>query len=151
MALTGASRLAPIPLRLAVGSACLFHAYDKLFAGPSFHHFIDQVKTLGLERPELLAHGAAWTGLAGGIMLVLGFGTRVAALLNGITIGVILWKVKLGGDPAQVLERLTNGFIGPEGYMTALVLLLACLSIVLTGAGALSLDSVLARRKDSTT
>lgn len=149
MALTGASRLAPVPLRLAVGAACFFYGYEKLFGGPAFHHFIEEVRQLGLDRAELLAYAAAWTGLAGGVMLVVGFGARVAAFLNSITIGFILWHIKLGGDPAHMLERLKNGFGGEGGYMTALVLLLACLSIVLTGPGALSLDAILARRKSS--
>ena len=53
----------------------------------------------------------------------------------------------LAGDPAHVVERIRNGFSGPDGYLVPLVLMLVCLSIVLTGAGTLSLDAFLAGRK----
>lgn len=147
MALTGASRFAPVPLRLAIGAACLYHGYQVLFEGPSFRHFIDEVTALGLPQPATLAYVAAWGALAGGVMLLMGFAARLAALVNGATLGVIVWKLHLAGDPAHVVERIRNGFSGPDGYLVPLVLMLVCLSIVLTGAGTLSLDAFLAGRK----
>lgn len=149
MALTGASRLAPVPLRLAVGATCIYYGYETLFGEKAFDAFIQRVTDLGLPRPEILAQVAAWGALAGGIMLILGFATRIAALLNGATIGVMLWKINLGGDVSRFADVLQNNFNPADGsgYLTPLVLLLACLSLVLTGPGALSLDSLLTNRK----
>jgi len=82
-----------------------------------------------------------------GIMLILGFATRVAALLNGATLAAFIWKMKLGDDPSVYVDKIQNNFAGPDGYMTALVLFLVCLSLILTGPGAMSLDGFLINRK----
>ena len=148
MALTGASRLAPVPLRIAVGAACIYYGYDKLF-GDTIENFTTAVANHGLPEPTILANVAAWGGLAGGIMLILGFATRVAALLNGATIAVFLWKERFGDDPSLYIDRIQNSFAGADGYLTPLVLLLACLSLMLTGPGALSLDGFLTHRKQA--
>lgn len=144
MALTGPARLGPVPLRLAAGAALAVHGYRWLFSA-DIDRLAQSVRDAGLPRPELLAQLAAWGAFAGGVLLVLGFATRLAALWNAGTLGVVLWRVKLGGDPiAQWRE-----FSGPGGYEYPLVLFASCLALLLLGAGTLSVDALLSPRTEN--
>lgn len=144
MAMTGASRIAPLPLRLAVGAVFLQAGYGKLFGDQGFQGFVDLVKTFDLPYPEILAQVAAWGELAGGALLVLGFVTRLAALVNAGTMAVAIWKVKLGTD---IVAGLQNNFNNTEvGYQFPLLMMAGCLALLFTGGGMLSVDGMLMGR-----
>ena len=138
MALTGPARLGPVPLRLAAGASLTAHGYHWLFAA-DIGRLADSVQRAGLPRPELLAQLSAWGALAGGVLLVLGFATRLAALWNAVTLGVVLWRFELGGDPLAHWRA----FLAPGGYEFTLLLFASCLALLLLGAGTLSVDAVL--------
>ncbi|MFM9281390.1 DoxX family protein [Paenibacillus jiagnxiensis] len=88
-------------------------------------------QSLGL--PGLLAPVVATVELVGGILLILGLGTRFAgAALTAVMIGVLL-TAKFG-----------------QGYMAMefdLIVLFASLQQVFTGAGAYSVDAAIARKR----
>ncbi|MFG0320357.1 MAG: DoxX family protein [Planctomycetota bacterium JB042] len=142
MAMTGLSRLGPLPLRLAVAAPLILHGYQKLFVN-DFSKFVESVATFGLPYSEVLAYVAAWGELGGGVLLALGFVTRLAALINAGTMVVAIWKVHMQGDFMANWQRLS----GDGGYEFPLVILGACLCLVMTGAGALSVDGALAMKK----
>lgn len=142
MAMTGLSRFGPLPLRLAVAAPLIFHGYQKLFVN-DFQPFIDTVATFGLPYSEVLAYAAAWGELGGGALLALGFITRLAALVNAGTMFVAIWKVHMAGDFMANWQRLS----GEHGYEFPLVIFGACLCLVMTGAGALSVDGALAMKR----
>lgn len=116
-------------LRMVVGIVFAAHGAQKLFSiglGGVTHMFH------GLGIP--LAHPAAIVvtivEFAAGIALILGIGTRYAALLLAIDMAVAIGKV-----------HLHNGFFASKGgYEFALTLLAACVALALTGPGSPTLS-----------
>jgi putative oxidoreductase len=124
-------------LRVAVGCVLLEHGLPKL-AHPSA--FIDTVGRLGVP----LHHVAGWLEILGelglGCLVLVGLLTRVAGVLVAIMMGLV-WGV----------VHLPHGWSPSGGFGGETALLLAVLGLVLalTGAGAWSLDGVLASRRRS--
>jgi uncharacterized membrane protein YphA (DoxX/SURF4 family) len=109
---------------------------------------IERVRHAYVERsqlPEGMANSAiqlavAWGEVVGGLALLLGLLTRVAAL------GMIIIQVG-----AILLVTGARGFVGvmDVGYEYNIALIAMCLALVLLGGGALSLDRVLRREKQA--
>jgi putative oxidoreductase len=127
-------------LRLAVGAVFIAHGGQKLFGlwgGNGLGQTAAFLTTLGLTPAYPLAILLAVTEFFGGVLLVLGWWARWAALALAIDMGVALYRV-----------HLLNGFflnwnITPghgHGIEYNVALIGALLSIALTGAGALSVD-----------
>jgi len=86
---------------------------------------------------EVAAPAAAVIELVGGLLLILGLGTRVAAALAAL--------VMLG---ALVLVHVAAGFFVADGGIELVLLLAAAAAyFVLAGPGRWSLDSVIARKR----
>ncbi|HEY3067884.1 MAG TPA: DoxX family protein [Methylomirabilota bacterium] len=90
---------------------------------------------VGVPLPTVAAIVVMVVELVGGLALILGAGTRVAAALIAIDMVVAILLVTAG-----------NGFVG--GYEFELMLLAAAVSVALLGAGALSLDRAFWPRED---
>jgi len=123
-------------LRVAVGTVFLAHGAQKLFV---FHfggvaQFFTQA---GIPLPALSAVVVTLAEFLGGLALVLGFGTRIGALLLAFDM--------LG---AIALVHFKGGFFAPRGLEYPFVLLAANIGLMLTGAGALALDNLFGRKKD---
>lgn len=133
---------APLVLRLALGAMILPHGMQKLFGalgGYGYTGTMGYFRSLGI--PALFGFLAILTEFFGGLALVAGFGTRLAALAVGITLAV-----------AAVLVHARNGFFmnwsgkqAGEGIEFFLVALAVAAALVLTGGGAVSVDGALAR------
>ena len=121
-------------LRIIVGVVFLAHGYQKVFVYG--HAGVAQgFAGMGIPAPDLTAALIAAIELLGGIALILGIGTRIAAaLLAADMLGAIL------------LVHGRNGFFLPAGAEFATTLLGASLALTLAGAGAASIDGALARR-----
>ncbi len=115
-------------LRLIVGFVFAAHGSQKLFV-QGFAAVTKTFHTLGIPHPELFAVVVTLTEFLGGIALILGFLTRLAAFALFIDMAVAVIQV-----------HLRNGFFLPRGFEYALTLLFAGLTLLLTGAGALSVD-----------
>jgi putative oxidoreductase len=121
-------------LRAVVGIVFLVHGGQKLFVF-GIHGVAGMFTQFGI--PAFLAPIVAFVEFVGGFALLLGIATRVAAALIAIDmLGAIL------------LVHGKNGFFLPNGYEFALTLLAANVALVLTGAGALALDSLFFRRDE---
>lgn len=135
----------PAVLRLAVGAIFIAHGAQKLFGvwgggGPSgTAAFFTQ---LGLSPAYPLALFVGVVELIGGLMLVIGAFTLVAALALTINMGVAVWKAHLPSG------FFLNWALIPgqgHGYEFHLVLIASLVSLMLTGAGAFSIDRRRAR------
>ena len=119
-------------LRVVTGIIFLMHGQQKLFEF-GIGGVTGMMTGLGVPAPGLMAVIITLVELVGGIALILGAFTRIAALLVAIDVLV-----------AFFLVHLPNGFFASSGGVE-LVLLLATagVTLVLTGPGAMALDSML--------
>jgi putative oxidoreductase len=120
-------------LRMVTGVILTAHGWEKLVGYREWH---DNVVSLGLPFPDVLAPLAIAGELAGGVGLVLGLLTRVAGLGAAITMAVAIATVHI----SHGLFARNNGFEFP------LLLLTSSLFFVLRGGGAASLDALWSRR-----
>jgi putative oxidoreductase len=139
----------PLVLRLAVGAVFVAHGAQKLFGvwgggGPSGTAAL--FSQLGLQPAMPLALLVGIVEFFGGLLLVAGALTMFAALALAINMGVALWKVHL---PSGFFLNwaLTPG--QGHGYEFNLTLIGALLALVLTGAGAFSIDHWRARSAEA--
>ncbi|MFM1655220.1 DoxX family protein [Brevibacillus sp. B_LB10_24] len=116
-------------LRVVLGLVFLVHGWSKFQGG------ID--KTVGffamLGLPGILAYIVAVIELVGGLLMILGLGTRV--------IGALFALVMLG---AIFTAKLSAGFLG--GYELDLILLAASICLLLAGSTMWACDSLFRRK-----
>ena len=94
---------------------------------------VDSFRTYGLPSPDAFVYAIGVLEIAGGLMLIAGLGTRLAALaLAGDMVGAIV----VSGIKEGEIVSLT---LAPAELVTMIVLLF-------TGAGSRSLDARLRRR-----
>jgi putative oxidoreductase len=118
-------------LRVVVGIVFLAHGSQKLFT-MGFAGVGRYLAGVGVPAPMPAAVVVTLVEFLGGAALVLGLATRPAALLLAFDMLVAILTV-----------HLPNGFFAPRGVEFPLSLLAANVGLVLTGAGAASLDAVL--------
>ena len=121
-----------VPLRLVVGLVFVVHGAQKLFVF-GFGGAAGFMAKVGIPLPSVAAVVVTAVEILGGLALVLGLGTRVAAALLAFEMLVAILTV-----------RLKMGFVG--GYEFELTLLAASLSLALLGAGPVSVRKIFARR-----
>jgi putative oxidoreductase len=119
--------LALLVLRVVLGAIMVGHGYSKVFGGLSEH--VHHVSNLGL--PGWLAYLSAAAEFLGGILVIAGLFTRVAAVAILINMSVAIWKV-----------HWKNGLLGQNGYQFPLSLAAMAFALILFGAGPIALDGV---------
>lgn len=110
-------------LRLFVGAVFLTHGALKLFGG--LKGFAGFLQLAGVPAPDLMAPLVAAVEFLGGVAILLGLGTRTAAILLSIVMLV-----------AMATVTLRIGFA--NGYDINLALLGGLLALLLAGPGKLS-------------
>jgi len=123
--------------RAAIGICFVIHALGKLgLVGPgNLAGFTEWLRSLGVPYPWVQARVAMLSELGGGTLLALGLFARPACLLLIFTMAV---AGRLGHRGAGYL--ITNN---PPGAEYTINLAVICFVFLLTGPGALSLDSIL--------
>lgn len=136
-------------LRLTVGGIFAVHGYSKLYGErevspaasrylgegyvqmtrPGRPAFSGMLREMGVPMPERIASFVSGVELYGGIALVLGLFTRLAALLLIGDMAVAIWRV-----------HWRHGLVGPQGAEFPLSLLGACVALLVEGPGKLSMD-----------
>jgi putative oxidoreductase len=138
LALSPVSRLAefaPLVVRVLIGAIMAAHGWQKLMGGPAnFGGFLSQ---LGVPLPALMAWVVTLVELVGGILLIVGLLSRLAALL--LTIDLVV---------AIALVKVNVGFLSVPGADLPgaeldLALIAGFLAIFLAGPGRMSLDHAL--------
>ena len=126
--------VALLVLRLVLGGVFVAHGAQKLFGsfgGPGIEGTTGFHEQLGIKPARPMAVLAGLTEFLGGILVVAGFLTPLAALA---LIGVIAVAV--------LTVNLKNGFFAANGgYEYNLVLAAIALALVLAGGGAYGLDA----------
>jgi putative oxidoreductase len=118
-------------LRVVLGVIFLAHGYQKLFVW-GIGGVTGAFTQMGIPAPHLSAYLATFAELFGGMALLLGLFTRLAAIPVAITMVVAILEVHLRG-----------GFYAPKGVEYPLTLLAANIVLVLAGGGVFAIDSLL--------
>lgn len=111
------AHLAPVLLRLALGVVYILHGIPKFQSPDGVAQFFGQ---MGIPAPFFMVLLVGAIEVVGGALLMIGYGTRVAAALLALTM--------LG---AIVTVKFSMGFV--DGWEFEAVLLAAALSLVLSG------------------
>ena len=134
-----------IPLRFALGIIFIGHGCRKLFGwfgGDGFDKTIQKFRELHLKPAPLMAALAGIGQVSGAMMLLFGLGTRLGALLILIEISVGIFSVHLKHGFFLNWENRPNKGHGVE-YNAAILAM--TLSLLIAGAGPLSVDAFLWR------
>jgi putative oxidoreductase len=122
-----------LALRVVVGLVFVVHGAQKLF-GFGLAGTAGFLGGLGIPLPTLAAAGVIAVELLGGLALLVGVGTRVAAALLAADMLVAMLTVHLRG-----------GFFVPDGVEFVLTLFGACVALAGLGAGPWSVDAARSR------
>ncbi len=130
---------AALPLRLIAGIIFTAHGAQKLFAwfgGYGLEATGQWMQSIGITPGYLMALMAGSAEFFGGLLLIVGLLTRPTSFVLAITMAV-----------AIVTVHLEHGlFMSNNGYEFALSLLAISISLMVSGAGKLSLDNKIAQR-----
>jgi putative oxidoreductase len=123
--------LALLMLRAGLGIVFIFHGYPKLFTHT--HEMMGAFGKMGF--PQFFVYIAGVLESFGGMVLILGLFTRIAALLLAGEMAVAVLKVHL---PQGAITDVKN-------YEFPMILCLACFALATIGAGLISLDHAIFR------
>ncbi|MCE9782451.1 DoxX family protein [Shewanella algae] len=130
---------APLALRLPIGITFMAHGAQKLFGwfgGYGLEGTGQWMASIGLTPGYLMALMAGSSEFFGGLLLIIGLLIRPNSAVLAFTMLM-----------AIVTVHLDNGlFMSNNGYEFGLALLAATVSLAISGAGKMSIDSMIARK-----
>ena len=124
--------LAMLVLRIILGIVLAAHGAQKVFTY-GLAGVTGSMTQMGAPLPVIMAPLVMAAEFLGGIAIIVGFLTRIAAAGNIL--------VQLG---AIMLVHLPNGLTGQGGYELNLLLVAMCAVLAITGAGRFSIDDRIA-------
>lgn len=127
--------VAPLLVRVIVGVIMIFHGLGKLTNGIGKFGTVTLVP-LGVPYPDVMAYVVTSTEIVGGLLLVVGLLSRLAALALLIEMATTLTLVK---SHVGLIAPAARG----AGAELDLALVAGFLTVLLAGPGVLSLDSLL--------
>jgi putative oxidoreductase len=126
--------LGALVMRLVLGSIMVAHGYTKVIPAGSLYTFAHTVTRMHL--PVWLGYVAAFTEFFGGMLLLVGLLTRIAAFMTAIDMAVAIIKV-----------HIHAGIMGQNSFAFPLSLFAIAWMLVFTGCGWLGLDDFIGRGK----
>ena len=125
-------------MRLVIGVALMAHGYPKLFTDTQA--FLERFPQMGF--PAWTVYVAGTVEFFGGLLLIVGLFTRIAAFLASgqmlVAFLVVHWRFGEDG---------LFGFLGKSGDEFPLLLCVSLFLLLTLGAGAISLDRLLFKEK----
>lgn len=138
----------PLCLRLIVGFGFMAHGWAKISRGTAgFEKLLIQT---GAPMPHLMSIVAPYTELIGGFLILIGLFTRLVSIPLIISMLVAMFTVNIhyGFSSIKTIGLTPAGpLFGPPGYEINLLYIACLLSLMITGAGALSVDLLMVNTK----
>lgn len=139
----------PAPLRAVLGFGFLYHGVPKLFSDAGHEMFVGMLTGIGVPAPELTAWFVGTVELLGGLALIAGAFTAVAASVLIVNMLVAMFTVHLPNGFSFIhITGMTE--VGPQfgmpGYEVPMLYIAGLASILVSGASAASV-----RRETTTT
>jgi putative oxidoreductase len=138
---------APLPLRLIIGYGFMAHGWAKLSRGPA--EFAKLLEQIGAPLPEATAWVSTLIEVLGGLMILAGAFVAAVSFPLIVMMLVAMFTVHLryGFSAINTIGLTVEGpQFSPPGYEVNLLYIAGLLALILGGAGALSIDRLLARR-----
>jgi putative oxidoreductase len=124
-----------VVLRVATGIVLMAHGWQKVFT-MGIGGVTQGFTQMGIPLPGVTAPLVSFVELLGGLALIFGLLTRLAAF--GLAINML---------GAMILVHLSAGFFLPNGYEFVLTLMANCIAIMLMGPGEYSIDAGISGRR----
>lgn len=138
----------PLILRLVIGYGFIVHGWAKLSKGPAgFEKLLTQT---GVPLPHFSSWMAPLVEIFGGLAMMLGFFTSIAAVPLIFTMLVAMFTIQInyGFSSVKTIGLTPEGpLFGPPGYEINLLYIAGLISIIFSGPGIFSVDSLLVKRK----
>lgn len=137
-----------LPLRLIIGFGFVEHGSAKLARG--WENFADILHAIGMPFSGFLALATIAVEVVGGVMIMLGAFVPVAAIPMGIVLLVAIVTVHLpNGFSSIKLQSFdaSGAHFGQPVYETDLLYLAGLVALCIGGAGPLSIDGLLQKRR----
>lgn len=143
------ARWAPVSLRLIVGYGFMEHGFAKLARGPDAFPAI--LHALGVPAPHFMGWLTILVEIVGGLAVLLGAWVPLASIPMGAVLLVAVVTVHLPyGFGSIKLQAVTaaGAQFGPPGFETDLLYLACLVALVLGGSGPLSIEQLMAKRRE---
>jgi putative oxidoreductase len=148
------ARFAPLPLRLMLGITFLVHGMPKVFDPGARANFAHMLAGLNVPMPEVMAWVVGFAEAGCAALLLVGAFTVLAAgvLVVNMIVAAALVHAPAGFNMIHIVGMGPAGPIfGVPGYEVNLLIIAMLAALMLSGAGALSLDDEWERTKRATT
>jgi putative oxidoreductase len=129
----------PFILRIGVGLTFLFAGWPKLVNPP-----VQYFASLGIPAPEIMAPFIGVVEAVGGLLILLGLGTRLVSILLICDMLVAIFAAKMGGQQGLMTLGLPAGW---NAVRIELMLLLGSLILLTTGPGRPSIEKNILKRE----
>lgn len=139
---------APLVLRLVIGFGFMAHGWAKLSKGTpaGFEKLLSQ---LGVPFPHFTSWAASLVEVLGGLAIFVGFSVSITAIPLICTMLVAMFTIQInyGFSSVKTIGLTPQGpLFGPPGYEINLLYIAGLISLIVTGAGSFSVDSLLANK-----
>ena len=141
---------APVPLRIMLGGAFLYHGWPKLFSSGGHQGFAGMLGSLGVPAAGITAWLVALAEIAGGLALIAGAFVAIVSVVLIVEMAVAMFMVHLpnGFNFVHITGMGPQGPVfGMPGAEVNLLYIAGLLALVIGGAGAWSVDALLQDRK----
>jgi len=141
---------APLPLRIMLGIAFLYHGWPKVFTSQGHQGFAGMLGSLGVPAPAMTAWLVGLAEVVGGLALIAGAFVAIASVVLIIDMLVAMFMVHLpnGFNFVNITGTGKQGPVfGMPGAEVNLLYIAGLLALAIGGAGGWSVDTLLRDRQ----